>query len=339
MPQTTQRVLTLLSLLQSRPVWTGPELADRLGVTTRSVRRDVQRLRDLGYPVRGGQGVGGGYQLGAGRALPPLLLDDEEAVAIAVSLRLATSVSADMNDVALRTLAKLDQVLPTRLRSEVRAVHSSTASLDRPTDELALDRLLLLARACWAGEGLGFDYRASDGALTTRRTEPYRVVSAAGHWYLMAYDLERDDWRTFRLDRMTEETTTGSRFRPRPGPDPVEYVRAAIAVAPYRFTARVLVHASAADVARHVSTAAALLEPVGPDRCLLVAGGEDLELMAWHVARLPFPVEVREPAELRTAAEALARRLLVLAAPVEPIAPVGPVTDVTPATGTRHANT
>ena len=334
MPQTTQRVLTLLSLLQSRPVWTGPELADRLGVTTRSVRRDVQRLRDLGYPVRGGQGVGGGYQLGAGRALPPLLLDDEEAVAIAVSLRLATSVSTDMNDVALRTLAKLDQVLPARLRTEVRAVHASTASLDRPTDEIALDRLLLLARACWAGERLRFDYRASDGTVTSRRVEPRQVVSAAGHWYLMAYDLDRDDWRTFRIDRMTEVAATGSRFRPRPGPDPLEYVRAAIALGPYQFTARVLVHASVADVARHVSTAAAVLEPLGPDRCLLVAGGSELDLMAWHVARLPFESEVIEPVELRTAAGALARRLARLATTDRPA-----VTDVTATTGAPHPKT
>lgn len=156
------------------------------------------------------------------------------------------------------------------------------------------------------------------------------MVSAAGHWYLMAYDLERADWRTFRLDRMTEVDSTGTRLRPRPGPDPVEYVRAAIAVAPYRFTARVLVHATAAEVARHVSAAAVLLEPVGPDRCLLVAGGEDLDLMAWHVARLPFDVEVLEPTELRTAAGVLARRLAALA---------DPVTDVTTASGAPHLNT
>jgi predicted DNA-binding transcriptional regulator YafY len=316
-PQTTQRVLSLLSLLQSRPVWTGPELAERLDVTTRSIRRDVQRLRDLGYPVLAAQGVGGGYQLGAGRALPPLLLDDEEAVAIAVSLRLGTAAtlrpgSGDMNEVALRTLAKLDQVLPARLRNQVRAVHASTASLERATDEIGLDQLLVLARACWATERVRFGYLASDGASTRRRVEPYRVVSAARHWYLMGYDLDREDWRTFRLDRMAELASTGSRFRPRPAPDPVEYVRAAIAVGPYRFTARAVVHAPYAELVAQVPPAAATIERLDGSRCLLVAGGEDLELMAWHLARLPYQIEVLEPAELREAAGVLARRLTAI---------------------------
>ena len=317
-PQTTQRVLTLLSLLQARPVWTGPELAARLGVTTRSVRRDVQRLRDLGYPVLAAQGVGGGYQLGAGRALPPLLLADDEAVAIAVSLRLAAAITSEMNEVALRTLAKLDQVLPARLCAQVRAVHSATVSLESPRDEVDLDRLLVLARACWAAERIRFDYVTSAGAATERRVEPYRVVSAARHWYLMGFDLDRDDWRTFRLDRMATVSSTGWRFRPRPAPDPVEYVRAALAIAPYTFTARVLVHAPVAEVAQHVPAAAATLEPADGDRCLLVAGGEDLELMAYHLTRIPHPIEVLEPDALRGAATALAGRPGALAGPAPP---------------------
>lgn len=310
---TTERVLSLLSLLQSRPVWTGPELAERLGVTTRSIRRDVDRLRNLGYPVRAGQGVGGGYQLGAGKALPPLLLDDTEAVAIAVSLRLAAGSSGSMNEAALRTLAKLDQVLPARLRGQVRGVHQTTMTLDHDQDQVDLDLLLILARACWATERVRFDYTAASGRTTERRVEPYRVVKAGRHWYLLGFDLDRDDWRTLRLDRMTEVTSTGWRFTARSAPDPAEFVRNAIAVAPYAFTARCLIQAPAGEVTALVPGAAVVVEPIDDASCLLVSGGDDLGLMAWHLARLPFTIDPLDPPELRQAMRDLSERLAQIA--------------------------
>ena len=206
----TSRVLRLLGLLQSRPTWTGPELADRLGVTTRTVRRDIDRLRALGYPVRAGQGVGGGYQLGSGAALPPLLLDDEEAVAVAVSLRLAAGGTvAGLGEPAMRTLGKLDQVLPARLRASVEAVSEATVTLGRRDQLVEGAVVALLARAARGCHEVRFGYAAASGALSSRRAEPYRLVATTSRWYLLAWDLDRADWRSFRLDRMSEvrETT------------------------------------------------------------------------------------------------------------------------------------
>ena len=222
MAETTERVLRLLGLLQQRPVWTGPELAERLGVTTRSIRRDVERLRSLGYPVYAAQGVGGGYQLGRGRALPPLLLDDTEAVAVAVSLRMAAGGTVSgASEAALRTLAKLDQVMPPRLRGEVRAIHEATQTLRvrpghgrrrRPADPGPCSvRDTVRVR---------FGYESRDGTSTSRTVEPVGLVAAGRRWYLMAYDVDRDDWRTFRLDRMTSVATTTWRFRERDHEDP-----------------------------------------------------------------------------------------------------------------------
>ena len=202
---TTERVLRLLGLLQQRPVWTGTELAERLGVTTRSIRRDVERLRSLGYPVNATQGVGGGYQLGAGKALPPLLLDDEEAIATAVSLRLAAGGTvAGASEAAVRTLAKLDQVLPARLRAEVRALHDAIVTLEGGRIEVDADALLALARACRDTVRVEFGYAGrGDGTRASAGSSPYQLVATGRRWYLMAFDLERDDWRSFRLDRMS----------------------------------------------------------------------------------------------------------------------------------------
>jgi predicted DNA-binding transcriptional regulator YafY len=185
---TTARVLRLLDLLQSRPVWSGTELAERLGVTTRSVRRDVERLRDLGYPVNAAHGAGGGYQLGAGRRLPPLLLDDTEAVAVAVCLRLAAGGTVEgLGEAAVRTLAQLDQVLPGRLRAQVEAIHEATVTLDGGAAPVDAATLLLLARACRESERVSFAYAGPRGS-GERRVEPYRLVATGRRWYLLAYD-------------------------------------------------------------------------------------------------------------------------------------------------------
>ena len=314
MGETTQRVLRLLSLLQSRPVWTGPELAERLDVTTRSIRRDVERLRELGYPVLATQGVGGGYQLGAGKALPPLLLDDEEAVAVAVCLRLAAGGSvAGLGEVAVRTLAKLDQLLPDRLRAEVDAVAAATVTLEYVGSQVDAQTLVLLARACRGQQLVAFDYRRADGSDSTRRVEPYRMVAAGRRWYLMAYDVERDDWRSFRLDRMGRPHLTTFRFTARDAPDAAEFVRRGVTQAAYEHIARVRVHAPAAEVAAQVPPTVAEIRPESDTTCLLMAGGTDLDGMAFHLINMGFGIEVLEPAELRVSMRSLASRLLAAA--------------------------
>lgn len=311
---TTQRVLRLLSLLQSRPVWTGPELAERLGVTTRSVRRDVERLRDLGYPVNAARGLGGGYQLGAGRALPPLLLEDEEAVAVAVSLRLAAGGTvAGASEAALRTLAKLDQVMPARLRAEVRAIHDATETLSGVAVEVDGEVLLTLARACRDLVRVRFGYDDRGGSATERTTEPVRLVATGRRWYLMAWDVDRTDWRTFRLDRMRGVTPTTWRFRAREHPDPVEYVQRSLTSSPYRHQARVVVRAPVDEVRSRVSPTSAVVTAYGEDAALLEAGAENLYALAFHLAWIGFDLEVLDPPELREVFAELGTRMTAAA--------------------------
>ncbi len=319
---TTERVLRLLALLQRRPSWTAAELAAELGVTDRSVRRDVERLRAVGYPVHATAGVGGGYQLGAGTRLPPLLLDDEEAIATAVSLRLASGGTvAGAGEAALRALAKLDQVMPPRLRAEVRAVHGATETLVAPGVEIDAELLVTLARACRDAVRVRFRYAGrprgdgAGGGERERTVEPVRMVATGRRWYLMARDVDRDDWRTFRLDRMREVVATTWRFRPREHPDPVAYVQRSVTAAPYRYLARVRLHAPPERVRELVPPQVARVEDDRDGWCVLVVGGEDLDWLAVHVARLGFEAEVLEPAELRDAAARLADRVAAMARP------------------------
>ncbi|MEU5910303.1 YafY family protein [Micromonospora sp. NPDC047527] len=313
---TTERVLRLLGLLQRRLSWTAAELATELGVTGRCVRRDVQRLRALGYPVHAAPGVGGGYQLGAGTRLPPLLLDDEEAIATAVSLRLASGGTvAGAGEAALRALAKLDQVMPSRLRAEVRAVHNSTETLIGPVPEIDAELLVTLARACRDAVRVRFTYAGRAGGERERTVEPIRMVTTGRRWYLMARDVDRDDWRTFRLDRMRTAVATTWRFRTGEHPDPVAFVQRSVTEAPYRYLARVRVHAPPDRVRELVPPQVGRVEDDGDGWCVLVVGGESLDWIAAHVARLNYEVEVLEPPELREAAGLLARRLAALASP------------------------
>ncbi|MEU7871715.1 transcriptional regulator [Dactylosporangium sp. NPDC049140] len=306
---TAERVLRLLALLQRRASWTATELAAELHVTDRSIRRDVERLRSLGYPVHATGGVGGGYQLGAGTRLPPLLLDDEEAIATAVSLRLASAGTvAGAGEAALRALAKLDQVMPPRLRAEVRAVHGATETLIGPGVEIDADVLMTLARACRDAVRVRFLY--SD---TERTVEPVRLVTTGRRWYLMAWDADRDDWRTFRLDRMRTVEATTWRFRPREHPDPAAFVQRAVAEAPYRHVARVRLRAAAQEVRERVPPQVGRVEDDGDGWCVLVAAADRLDVIAVHVARLGYEAQVLDPPELRTAATELASRLAALA--------------------------
>lgn len=311
---TTERVLRLLGLLQRRPSWTASELSAELGVTDRSVRRDVERLRALGYPVRATAGVGGGYRLGAGTRLPPLLLDDGEATATAVALQLAaTSAVSGAGEAAVRVLEKLDQVMPPRLRAEVQALHQATDALVGTEVEVDADVLVLIARACRDHVRIRFRYARGDREAIERTVEPVRMVTTGRRWYLMAYDLDRDDWRTFRLDRMDEVEATTWRYRPREHPDPVAYVQDAITTAPYRHQARVRLRAPAAEVRRRVPPQAGRVEPDRDGWCVLTAGGDDLPWLAMHIAALQLETEILEPPELRQAAARLAKNLTAMA--------------------------
>jgi predicted DNA-binding transcriptional regulator YafY len=307
---TTERVLTLLGLLQQRPVWTGPELAGRLGVTPRTVRRDVERLRTLGYPVLASQGVGGGYQLGPGQDLPPLLLDDEEAIATAVSLLAgAGGAVASAGDAALRALTKLDRVLPTRLRHEVQALAGSVESFGGGGTSVDPEVLMTLARACRDEVEAGFDYPSGD-ETRRRRVEPYRLVASDQRWYLLAYDLDRDGWRSFRVDRMTDVSARAWRFRPRAAPDAAAYVQEGVASRVYPHQARFLVHAPAETVRAQIPASAAVVRPRGSELCEVLTGAHTLDFVLMHAVLLGHEFEVLDPPELRTRCRVLAERLL-----------------------------
>ncbi|MBO0678981.1 YafY family transcriptional regulator [Mycolicibacterium sp. S2-37] len=312
MSETTARVLQLLGLLQSRRVWAGEELAERLGVTTRSVRRDIERLRDLGYPVAASKGHGGGYQLGAGAALPPLLLDPDEAVAMAVCLRLAAGGTvAGVGESALRALTKLDQVMPARLRSQVSAVHDATVTLTSgaPASVVEPDVLMTLARACRDHEHVTAGYVDRAGNSSHRRLEPYQLVTTGRRWYVLAYDRDRQDWRSLRLDRMTDVVAAGTTFTPRPAPDAADYVGRAISASPYRYVARVRYQAPLDVVAPHFPPGSAQIEADGPDACIVTAGADDPERMALYFAVGGAEFQVLEPPEVIAAAAAVADRL------------------------------
>ena len=279
MANTSSRTLRLLSLLQNHRFWPGTELAARLGVSPRTLRRDVERLRDLGYPVQAHPGVDGGYQLAAGAALPPLVVDDEEAVALAVGLRLAAQGSGPgtIAEAAARALAKVSQVMPPRLRRRVEAVAAVTESATWGADiAVPPDVLAAAAIACRDAERIRFSYTAASGDQTQRHAEPHRLVILDRRWYLVAYDLDRQDWRTFRLDRITgaPETAgyikaTGARFRPReiPGGDAAGFVRRTIATSVSRSDVEVAFAAPAAVIRQRIGRWAAI-EETGPDRCL-----------------------------------------------------------------------
>lgn len=319
---TTQRVLGLLDLLQQRTVWTGAELAAELGVTVRSVRRDVDRLRDLGYPVESERGAGGGYRLGSGRRLPPLLLDDREAVAVAIALRLAAGGAvAGIGEPALHALTKLDQVMPGRLRERVAAVTESTVAVPGEDSGVQPEMLIELGHAVRASERVRLDYRDRVGRDSERRVEPYRIVVLGRRWYLLAFDTGREDWRTFRLDRIREVHRTGWRFAARADvPDPAAHVQHSVTAAQYRYPAVIRVGAPADEVAECFPPTYGTVTPVRPaghpegPLCLLETGADDLDVLAWYVARLPGPFEVETPEVLRDRLTELADRLARAAA-------------------------
>ncbi|MFD0900371.1 helix-turn-helix transcriptional regulator [Actinomadura sediminis] len=334
MLETSARLLALLSLFQSRPDWTGRELAERLGVTGRTVRSDIGRLRELGYPVDATRGAAGSYRLGAGTKLPPLLLDDEEAVAVAIGLRAGTGVGG-IADSSARALAKLEQVLPHRLRRQVAALHEATSrapeNLDTDAADPEADAALLTAIASAIRDHvqLRFDYAsaadpaggeppsATAAAAGRRLVEPYHLVSWRRRWYLVARDPASGDWSAFRADLMTLRTPGGPAFTPTPlpGGDYTSFVLRDVAATGWKVHARVTVHAPAEQVLARINATVGVVESVAADRCVLITGADSLETIAAYLGMLGLDFEVVSPPELRAHVAALGHRYLRAAGP------------------------
>ncbi|MFI0369693.1 helix-turn-helix transcriptional regulator [Actinomadura sp. 1N219] len=308
------RLLRLLSLLQTPREWSGAELGGRLGVTARTIRRDVDRLRELGYPVHATHGSTGGYRLTAGTAMPPLVLDDDEAIAIAIGLRTAAGAVTGIEDTSLRALAKLEQVLPHRLRSRVAALSAAAVSLP-PQDAAppAADPgvLALLAAACVTREKVRFAYTAAAGRETRRHAQPHRLVAAGRRWYLVAYDEDRAAWRTFRADRVTGPHRTGVRGPERElpgGADAVTWAMDALAGGSGTIRARLLLHLPAEDAAQHVTAWQGVLEPVDDHTCILHTRSDSLRFLAYRVTLLTVDYTLLDPPELADHLAAIADR-------------------------------
>jgi len=319
---TTSRLLLLLSLLQSRRDWPGLLLADRLEISHRTVRRDVDRLREMGYSIQATKGPDGGYRLDAGAELPPLLFDDEQVIALAVALQAATAVGAGVEEAAVRALATVRQVMPSRLRHRIDALQFSTlsdparATADRVTPQL----LVALSTAVRSREVLRFDYAGAGGTPQTppRRAEPHHLATANGRWYLVAWDLDRDDWRIFRADRITPRAATGPRFAPRdlPAASVHEFVAARFSGSvpsagasgsdPWPCMGTVILNLPAKAVAPFA--AGGTVEPLGPDRSGLRSGAWSWVALAASLGRFDAAIEVVEPPELVAAFGELARR-------------------------------
>ena len=308
--QTSTRLLRLLAMLQARRDWSGQDLASRLEVSTRTIRTDIERLRELGYPVEATPGVGGGYRLGHGTTMPPLLLDDEEAVAVAVALRTTAGAGVTgIEEASLRMLVKLEQLLPSRLRHRIDAMRAATVSVPGagPTVDSAV--LSAIAGAIRASERLRFDYVDHNDRETRRITEPQRLVVWGRRWYLLAWDVDRADWRTFRVDRIKPKIPTGPRFKPRPltDEDAASYVQRSAGSATWRYRARIRIHAPLDEV-RPLLPLAVDVSSDGPDRCIIQAGSDTPHQLALYIGLLDTDFEILEPSDLAEAFVRLAER-------------------------------
>jgi predicted DNA-binding transcriptional regulator YafY len=297
------RLLRLLSLLQTPRDWTGTELAERLEVSTRTVRNDIERLRGLGYPVHATRGVVGGYRLEAGAVLPPLLLDDDEAIAVAVGLRTAAGGAVGgIEETSLRALSKLEQVMPSRLRRKVNALQTFTVLVPRDERESTVDPNVLttLASACRDHARLRFSYKDRERATSHREVEPYRLVNWGRRWYLVAWDLERADWRTFRVDRLSIRMPLGLPFAPRPLPDDdvAAFVARGLAESAWRFRTRVVVHEAADVMADRIGRWVGTIEPIDAGTCVVDVGADSVETLAVYLGMLGADFEVDREGEL-----------------------------------------
>jgi predicted DNA-binding transcriptional regulator YafY len=312
MTQTSSRLLQLLSLLQARREWPGAELAERLEVCGRTVRRDIERLRGLGYPVESMTGPAGGYRLRAGTAMPPLLLDDEEAIAIAVGLRTAARASVTgIEETSVRALVKLEQVLPAHLRRRVAALGSATIAPPLPGPTVEPHDLTAIAAACRDCECIRFAYQRRDGTHSRRLVEPHSLVNLGRRWYLVAWDRGREDWRTFRLDRLARPAPAGVRFSARrlPAKDAAAYVEQSIAGRPNRYEARVTLHAPVDDLRGRFPPYSGTLKAIDADSCEYRGGDDDLGWLALRIAMFGVEFDIHEPPELAEHTLALAERL------------------------------
>ena len=307
------RLLQVLSLLQARPLVTGQELADRLEVSTRTVRSDIDKLRQLGYPVDALPGVAGGYRLAAGAKLPPLLLDDDEATAVAIGLSSATAEPvAGIEEATTRALAKLEQVLPTRLRHRIDLLRTFTVTPGQGGQAgpiVAPDILTAIATGCRDHQRLRFDYRTHDGTDQRREVEPHRIVHVGRKWYLVGWDCDRGDWRTFRVDRMQMSALKGRRFTPRDPPqqDLTAYVTKGIDAALARYRARVIVHKAATELVQWL-TPATVVEAVNDHTCVVHVGAETPHMLAAHILVIDADFDVDGPPELLEALRAIGDR-------------------------------
>lgn len=312
MANTSSRALRLLSLLQGRRYWSGVELAAQLEVSERTLRRDVDRLRELGYPIQAHRGVEGGYQLAAGTAMPPLVVDDDEAVALVLGL-LATAPGGveGIAESSVRALAKLVPVLPSRVRRRVEALRSVTltAAWSPTGPSVDPEALTTIARACRETERLRFSYTAADGAASSRHVEPFRLVAVGRRWYLVAFDLIRNDWRSFRLDRLIAPRATGARFRPRelPAEDAADFVRAGIDQRPASHAIEAIVHQTASTVRARVGRWATV-EPVGDHKCRLRMTADSLDWPIMALGAVDADFDVVGPPELLDELAARSRR-------------------------------
>jgi predicted DNA-binding transcriptional regulator YafY len=310
MLNTSARLLRVLTLLETRRDWSGAQLAERLEVSRRTVRNDVTRLRALGYPVEAAPGVAGGYRLGSGTALPPLLLDDEEAVAVAVALRSSAAGGVSgIEETSVRALVKLEQVFPSRLRRRVNALQAYTVAVPTTGPTVDAHVLAVIAAACRDHEVMAIDYRKHDGSETMRSVEPYRLVHLGRRWYLVAWDRDRHAWRTFRVDRLVPRQSGGPHFVPRepPAEDIAAYVTRSVRSVPMKFEAKVTVHAPAAVIAERVPREI-VIEPIDDNTCLLQARSNSIEMLALYLGLLDADFSVQEPPELVSQLEKLAKR-------------------------------
>jgi predicted DNA-binding transcriptional regulator YafY len=315
--ETSARLLALLALLQMRREWTGDELADRLEVGPRTIRRDIDKLRRLGYPVQAASGVAGGYRLGAGAELPPLLLDDAEAVAVAVGLRIgASGPIAGIEEISVRALTKLEQVMPAHLRRRVSALGQATSALTVDGPQIDTETLATLAGACRDTQRVHFAYVARDGSNSMRAIDPSAVVYSGRYWYVVAFDLDRDDWRTFRIDRIDSTLRLGGRGQSRtvPGGDAAAYLQRQLrrqhdGAETDGAPGRIRVSAAAAQIRSRVPQQYATVEPDGQDVCVVQTRGPWSRHFLMWIGMLDEPIEVLDPPDLIDAARRLAGRL------------------------------
>lgn len=309
MIDTSRRLLELLTLFQSRRFWPGDELADRLEVTPRTVRRDVDRLRELGYEVEATSGPGGGYRFGSGSALPPILLSEDEAVSLTLAAR---SAVVDGGERFLPVLAKLDQLLPERLRARVAAVHQQTLQVGHAPLKVDLRVLTRLAMACRDGEAARLRYRPAEGPTADRTVYPLRLANTSNRrWYLIAWDPGRQGWRTLRVDRILEVLSTGPRvIRPDPPPDLARFLTEAVSSAPYPCRASFALRGSCEALQGRLPTWMGVLTPTGPDTCTLEVGGPDWDVVVAFALMTQTEFTVIGPPEAIQAVRDAAARLV-----------------------------